>query len=567
MSSLSHQSGNELQTTVPRQPLGTLIFRKGLLTAEQLLEALEEGNRTHRRLGEILVQRGWLNEEELARTLAEQYGLPWVDLAPMDVDREAALALSPEDARRLGAVVIRLEDGVPVAALSDPSDGSLLSELVKLLGNRIRLVVTTPSRVAEALDGAADVPALRFASHVPADSEMLQAADETEVSSAPEPGRSEDAALGEPAAVDAESMPVEPELPAVWPPAPEPAHVASVEPAEEREPAADWPSPFESASVPEVEGLEEDAFGEPAAESLLSDEAPALDAESLVAGELDEVELDEVEEPAIPSAWASAFEPPAEPVEAAQLGEPSEEAPSTVWPPPFEEAAVASAEPAPEFSEHHDDHFGDEETVFDAAPGHDAFVPAEPVVFELERAEPADASALAPDEAAPSSEMSAAEPMLPPEPADEPAPQDFDEFAQAPAAYQVAPWPEALASSEHATTSESPAANGDAPPPVAVEAVLEPAPVVVAADEASDAAADVPELQPPTEPQPVVLVLRLNTREQVELGRFDDPSLARARAAEIVEQLIDDERNGWTAIDGRYFRPEAIVAVDVAPAG
>ena len=46
----------------PDAPLGTLIFRAGLLPAETIENALEEGVKTGRRLGEILIERGLLKE-------------------------------------------------------------------------------------------------------------------------------------------------------------------------------------------------------------------------------------------------------------------------------------------------------------------------------------------------------------------------------------------------------------------------------------------------------------------------------------------------------------------------
>ena len=55
----------------PDAPLGTLIFRAGLLPAETIENALEEGVKTGRRLGEILIERGLLQEEDLTRLLAK----------------------------------------------------------------------------------------------------------------------------------------------------------------------------------------------------------------------------------------------------------------------------------------------------------------------------------------------------------------------------------------------------------------------------------------------------------------------------------------------------------------
>ena len=56
----------------PDAPLGTLIFREGLLSAEQLEDALGESVKRGKRLGQVLVERGLLEEAQVARILARQ---------------------------------------------------------------------------------------------------------------------------------------------------------------------------------------------------------------------------------------------------------------------------------------------------------------------------------------------------------------------------------------------------------------------------------------------------------------------------------------------------------------
>jgi hypothetical protein len=144
------EAGTGGRPSMPRQPLGTVIFQKGLLSAEQLLEALEEGHRSRRRLGDILLERGWLDEQALAETLAEQYGLPVVELEPGDVDVEAAKSISAHDSERLDAIVMCFQDGAPIVAVSDPSDAAALAELETLLGLDVRFAVAAPARIEEA---------------------------------------------------------------------------------------------------------------------------------------------------------------------------------------------------------------------------------------------------------------------------------------------------------------------------------------------------------------------------------------------------------------------------------
>ena len=77
-------------------PLGTLLLRVGAIDSEQLEIALTEKERSPRRLGEILVEWGWVSSVDIAKALAEQYDIPFLDLTQTEIQQEAAeLAATP----------------------------------------------------------------------------------------------------------------------------------------------------------------------------------------------------------------------------------------------------------------------------------------------------------------------------------------------------------------------------------------------------------------------------------------------------------------------------------------
>jgi hypothetical protein len=122
-------------------PLGTLVFRAGLLPEERLEEALQEGMKTGKRLGEILLERGWVSEIDLGRLLAGQKGLPFVELDPAAVDPTAPPLLHPEKARLHGALPIGFQGGVPVVAVADPSNDLVIENVRRALACEPTLVV------------------------------------------------------------------------------------------------------------------------------------------------------------------------------------------------------------------------------------------------------------------------------------------------------------------------------------------------------------------------------------------------------------------------------------------
>src|SRR2546423_214403 len=139
-------------------PLGTLIFRAGLIAPQQLEDALAEGLRTGKRLGEVLLSRGWLTELDLGRLLAGQKGLPFLDISTVAIDPNVARRVAIEDARRLMALPLLEEFGVPIVALADPNEDTM-ETMRRLLGTHVRFVVSPPSILSQRIEMSAGVAA------------------------------------------------------------------------------------------------------------------------------------------------------------------------------------------------------------------------------------------------------------------------------------------------------------------------------------------------------------------------------------------------------------------------
>ena len=68
---------------------------------------------------------GLLTEDEIAKVLAEQWSLSYVDRASIWFDGDALARLSREDAQRLEAMPTRVQDGRVVVAVAEPTDARL----------------------------------------------------------------------------------------------------------------------------------------------------------------------------------------------------------------------------------------------------------------------------------------------------------------------------------------------------------------------------------------------------------------------------------------------------------
>jgi MSHA biogenesis protein MshE len=133
-------------------PLGALLVREGLISNEQLELALIDQQGTGLRLGELLVQWGWVESAAISRALAEQYELEFVDLDAAEIDPAAVERLPAAEARWRGAIPIRmLENDRLLVGVADPTDVGACDELRVLLGGKVALVVVDQLELHRAL--------------------------------------------------------------------------------------------------------------------------------------------------------------------------------------------------------------------------------------------------------------------------------------------------------------------------------------------------------------------------------------------------------------------------------
>lgn len=105
-----------------RPRLGDLLTRKGLITLDQLRIALDESQESGELLGRVLIRRRYLFDHDLARILAEQLDLPYVDIAVVGVDRKVARMLPIEEGRRAAAIPVAVISGRVRVVFADPCD-------------------------------------------------------------------------------------------------------------------------------------------------------------------------------------------------------------------------------------------------------------------------------------------------------------------------------------------------------------------------------------------------------------------------------------------------------------
>ncbi len=162
----------------PDAPLGTLIFREGLLSAEQLEDALGESVKRGKRLGQVLVERGLLEEAQVARDARAPEG-PRLRRPPQTpVDPSAATLLASETAWLTHAVPVSVADGTPLVAVEDPGDEESMKTVVEALGTQPRFAVATRTDILRVLGSVFPQSVGPPAAQVPLAQPLIQAAPE-----------------------------------------------------------------------------------------------------------------------------------------------------------------------------------------------------------------------------------------------------------------------------------------------------------------------------------------------------------------------------------------------------
>jgi len=135
-----------------RLRLGDLLVAQRVLTPVQLKAALDEQRASGRKLGRILIEDSITDEPTIARALAQQMKLPYVELTLNQVQPAAAKLLPLAQARRLRALPIAEEGKMLHLAMADPTDYQAFDDAQQLLHREMDVVVVTESHLTEVLD-------------------------------------------------------------------------------------------------------------------------------------------------------------------------------------------------------------------------------------------------------------------------------------------------------------------------------------------------------------------------------------------------------------------------------
>ena len=133
--------------------IGQILVDLGFLTEEHLEALLEEQQQRPGELfGQIAINAGLITDDQLAQALAEQMGLQVISLADVVIPPDVLGHITEPMAQLYRVIPVSFEDEVLTIAMCDPQKLSIIDELRSFLGREIRAMVAPEGEVLRALD-------------------------------------------------------------------------------------------------------------------------------------------------------------------------------------------------------------------------------------------------------------------------------------------------------------------------------------------------------------------------------------------------------------------------------
>ncbi|MCG3137890.1 MAG: hypothetical protein HJJLKODD_01745 [Phycisphaerae bacterium] len=142
-----------LNKLIKRKKVGEILIERGLITKEQLVQALETQKNTRPRqlLGEIIVQMGLCTADQIVEALAAAHGIPYARLEPALVDVKVAKILPRRFMLKHHVLPLFFVDGVLTVALSEPTNLYLVEEINAFVEGSVQVVASSVSDIEHLL--------------------------------------------------------------------------------------------------------------------------------------------------------------------------------------------------------------------------------------------------------------------------------------------------------------------------------------------------------------------------------------------------------------------------------
>ena len=131
--------------------LGQILIASGVITEEQLNEALKLQKRSGGRLGTNLVKLGHITEDKLVTFLSKQYGMSAIDLAEYKIDTAVLKLITADMAKKHMMMPLTRIGATLTIAMADPSNVFAVDDIKFMTGYNVEVVIATESALINAI--------------------------------------------------------------------------------------------------------------------------------------------------------------------------------------------------------------------------------------------------------------------------------------------------------------------------------------------------------------------------------------------------------------------------------
>ncbi|MDO8489230.1 MAG: hypothetical protein Q7S42_03860 [Candidatus Omnitrophota bacterium] len=137
---------------INNKQLGELLLDRGIISQLQLDQALSFQREKGGLIGEILVELGFVKEDDIAQSLTAQYGFPYLPLGSYDVNVDITSIIPGRVARQYLLVPIDKIGNNLTLAMSNPLNVQAIEDVELLSGCSVQTFVSTSSDIKKAIE-------------------------------------------------------------------------------------------------------------------------------------------------------------------------------------------------------------------------------------------------------------------------------------------------------------------------------------------------------------------------------------------------------------------------------
>ncbi len=132
--------------------IGELLIKENFITGDQLEAALQQQRQNGGRLGSILIQLGFVQDDDITSVLSRQYGVPSINLTYFEIDPAVIKLIPVEVAQKYMIVPLSRVGSTLTIATADPTNVFAMDDIKFMTGFNVEPVVATETSIHEALE-------------------------------------------------------------------------------------------------------------------------------------------------------------------------------------------------------------------------------------------------------------------------------------------------------------------------------------------------------------------------------------------------------------------------------